>query len=75
VTIPPFYVGPTRGEKLKYRCERAGSDYYARYSNMLKGTSSIERAPKSVTILDVDYVQTDCLSTPSRWMHRPCYHR
>jgi hypothetical protein len=59
VTIPPFYVGPTRVEKLKYRCERTGSDYYARYSNTLKGTSCIERAPKSVTILDVDYVQTD----------------
>jgi hypothetical protein len=59
VTIPPFYVGPTRGEKLKYRCEKAGSDYYARYSKVLNGSSSIERAPKSVTILDVDYVQTD----------------
>ena len=58
VTIPPFYVGPTRVEKLKYRCERAGSDYYARYANMLKRTSCIERTPKSVTILDVEYVQT-----------------
>lgn len=58
VEIPPFYVGPTRTGKLRYQCERAGSDYYSRYENHLKQTCSIERSPKSITILDVDFAQT-----------------
>jgi hypothetical protein len=58
MAIPPFYIGPTRTDKLKYQCERAGSDYYARYASLLKQTSSIERSPKNVTILDIEYAQT-----------------
>jgi hypothetical protein len=34
--IPPFGLGRLRSDKLKYRSDKAGSDYYERYRNELR---------------------------------------
>lgn len=51
--IPPFRLGPLRSDKLKYRSDKAGSDYYERYRDQLRDAWAIEREPKSVRVLDM----------------------
>ncbi|HVR55651.1 MAG TPA: hypothetical protein VMT72_02340 [Pseudolabrys sp.] len=50
--IPPFRLGRLRSDKLKYRSDKAGSDYYGRYSEFFREAWAIEREPKKVRVID-----------------------
>ena len=47
-----FSVGPIDMQKLEYRCKRAGSDYYERYANYLKGKLAFQRDVISVKLVN-----------------------
>jgi len=47
-----FSVGPIDMQKLEYRCKRAGSDYYERYANNLKGKLAFQRDVISVKLVN-----------------------
>jgi hypothetical protein len=51
--IPPFRLGPLRSEKLRYRSNKAGSDYYERYRDAFRDAWAVEREPKTVRVLDL----------------------
>jgi hypothetical protein len=51
--IPPFRLGPLRSDKLKWNCEKAGSDFFDRYRSRIGGKWTIERHPKKVPVIDI----------------------
>jgi hypothetical protein len=63
--IPPFRLGRLRTDKLKYRSDRAGSDYYERYRDDLRDAWGIEREPKTVRVLDLQSFRHRILDVPA----------
>jgi hypothetical protein len=55
--IPPFMIGPLRTQKLAYNCEKAESDFYARYRDKLANAWTVERRPLGVTVLDIPRIR------------------
>jgi hypothetical protein len=55
--IPPFTIGPLRGQKLGYNCEKARSDFYSRYRESLLNAWAIEREPRKARVLDIPQVR------------------
>lgn len=55
--IPPFTIGPLRAQKLGYNCEKAGSDFYARYRDSLANSWAIEREPRKTRVLDIPQIR------------------
>lgn len=55
--IPPFIIGPLRARKLEYNCEKAVSDFYARYHEGLANAWAIEREPKKTRVLDIPQIR------------------
>src|SRR5712664_651686 len=51
--IPPFTIGPLRAQKLEYNCEKAASDFYARYRDSLANAWAIEREPRNARVLEI----------------------
>ena len=51
--IPPFRLGRLRSDKIKYRSNKAGSDFYERYRDELRDAWAVEREPKTVRVLDL----------------------
>ncbi len=68
--MPPFRVGPVRAEKLRYNCEKAGSDYYSRYENVIRRSWAIERAPQTVRVLDVPRIRKSVFDNPTNTANR-----
>jgi Apea-like HEPN len=62
--IPPFRFGRLRVEKLRYQCEKAESDFYKRYSDILCDAWVTERAPKSVRVLDMPLIRELAIDIP-----------
>jgi hypothetical protein len=50
----PFSIGPTPEARLRYQCERAGSDYYERYGVQHRGRLCVARDPRTIRILPVN---------------------
>jgi hypothetical protein len=63
--IPPFRLGPLRSEKLRYRSEKAGSDYYERYRDQFRDAWAIEREPKTARVLDLMSLRNRILDVPA----------
>jgi hypothetical protein len=50
--VGPFSIGPFDSKRLAYQCERAGSDYYARYAQRLAGHPlAVQRDHRQVHVL------------------------
>jgi hypothetical protein len=56
--MPPFRIGPTRIDKIRYRSERAGSDFHTRYASKLANSFCVERDPMPVQLLDLPRIST-----------------
>jgi hypothetical protein len=50
--IGRFGVGPLNAQRLAYWCERAGSDYFERYKDRLRGGLSVERDVFQAKVVD-----------------------
>ena len=74
--IPPFRLGRLRSDKLKYRSDRAGSDYYGRYRDAFRDAWAIERDPKTVRVLDLMSIRHRIFDVPllgrerERWVYQ-----
>ena len=55
--IPPFTIGPLRAQKLRYKCERAESDFFERYRDMMANAWAIEREPLKVRVFDIPRIR------------------
>jgi hypothetical protein len=62
--MPPFHLGRLRSDKLKYRSDKAGSDYYGRYSDRFRDAGAVERDPKPVRVLDMMSFRHRILDVP-----------
>lgn len=62
--IPPFTIGPLRTQKLEYNCEKARSDFYARYRSSLANAWAIEREPRKAKVLDIPRVREAIFGSP-----------
>jgi hypothetical protein len=61
--IPPFTIGPLRTQKLEYNCEKAVSDFYARYRDRLTKTWAIEREPRQARVFDIPQIRDAIFGT------------
>lgn len=50
VKLGSFSIGPTPGERLRYQCDRAGSDYFTRYERRHSGELCVSRDPRPVRV-------------------------
>jgi len=57
--IGHFLVGALDSQKLAYRSSRAGSDYFDRYGERLRGLFTIERDIAQVRALDLDSLSAE----------------
>lgn len=55
--IPPFTIGPLRAQKLAHNCEKAASDFYARYRDSLANAWAIEREPRNASVLEIPQIR------------------
>jgi hypothetical protein len=55
--IPPFTIGALQVQKLRYKSDKAGSDFFKRYQRELEGSWAIEREPQAVRVLDYYGIQ------------------
>jgi hypothetical protein len=62
--IPPFTIGPLRGQKLGYNCEKAQSDFYSRYRDTLLNAWAIEREPRKARVLDIPQIREGIFGSP-----------
>lgn len=51
--IPPFRLGRLRSDTLRNRSDKARSDFYNRYQDILRNAWAIEREPKATRVLDL----------------------
>ena len=71
--IPPFTIGPLRAQKLRYKCEKAGSDFFARYRDMMANAWAIEREPLKIKVFDIHPIRESIFGTsvnrftPQKW--------
>jgi hypothetical protein len=63
--MPPFRLGRLRREKLKYSCEKAGSDFYDRYREMLVEAWAVEREPMKARVFDIPRVRRSIFVNPN----------
>jgi len=71
--MPPFRVGPLRADKLRYNCEKAASDYYSRYENVIGHAWAIERAPRTVRVFDVPLIRKSIFQNPANTSSREAW--
>lgn len=62
--ITPFRLGRLRTDKLKWNCEKAGSDFFDRYRNILQRSWGVEREPKTTFVLDISEIRKKIFGTP-----------
>lgn len=62
VDIPPFTIGPLRGEKIKYNSDKAGSDFFTRYKDELANSWAIEREPMPTRVFDFPLIQEEVIT-------------
>lgn len=52
-SVGGFTFGPLDREKLVYRCEKAGCDFFARYPNEFLSRFAVERSPIDHPVIDI----------------------
>jgi hypothetical protein len=62
--LPPFRLGPLRTEKLMYSCEKAESDYYSRYREMMQKAWAVQREPLKVRVFDIPPIRATIFDGP-----------
>lgn len=62
--IPPYRLGPLRADKLRYRCDKVGSDFYSRYSDGLPKAWAVEREPRHVRVFDIPSIREAIFDGP-----------